>query len=131
MKSKVKKYFITYLSLVLILSNFSFAVTLGLCEMDGSKYQCCTDKNDVGKYGSAVRDIPYTCCEKKVVELTNSNILEVLHNTNVNPISQVNLLNSGTDDLCSVSFNACNFNRELSFHPPNSEIPILNSSLLI
>jgi hypothetical protein len=131
MKTKVKKYFITYLSLVLILSNFSFATTLALCEMDGSKYQCCTDKNDMGKYGPSIRNIPYNCCETKVVELTNSNILEVLHNTTVNPIAQVNLLSPGTDGLCSVSVNACNFHYDLSFHPPNSEIPILNSSLLI
>lgn len=131
MKSKVKKYFITYLALVLILSNFSFAVTLGLCEMDGGNYQCCTKINDMGKYGPVIRNTPYTCCETKIVELTNSNILEVIHNTPVNPFAHSDLINTNCWNTGSRLVKEFALHFDLSHHPPNSEIPILNSSLLI
>jgi hypothetical protein len=132
MKTKVRKYFITYLSLVLVLSNFSFATTLVLCEMDGGNHQCaCANSSDIGKYGLAINNVTKSCCEAKIVELSNSNVLEVLHNSNVNPFAHVDLINSGVGNICSFSVQACNLNYDFSFHPPNSEIPILNSSLLI
>jgi len=132
MKTKVKKYFITYLSLVLVLSNFSFATTLVLCEMDGGNHQCaCSNSNDTGKYGLAIRSVTPSCCETKIVELTNSNILEVIHNTPVNPLVHIDFINNDAGDMFSVSSQARNLRYDLSFHPPNSEIPILNSSLLI
>jgi hypothetical protein len=132
MKTKVKKYFITYLSLVLILSNFSFATTLVLCDMDGGNHQCaCTNLNDIGKYGLAIRSVTNSCCETKIVELTNSNVLEILLNNTVNPFAHVDLINTDAGNFCRMSVQDCNLHYDLSFHPPNSEIPILNSSLLI
>jgi hypothetical protein len=132
MKTKVKQYFITYLSLVLVLSNFSFATTMVLCEMDGGNHQCvCTNSNDTGNNGLAVRSVAKSCCEARIVELSNSNVLEILHNNIVNPFAHVELINSGVDNLCSFSMQAFILNYNFSYHPPNSEIPILNSSLLI
>jgi hypothetical protein len=131
MKTKVKKYFITYLSLVLILSNFSFATTLALCEMDGGKYQCCAEKNDMGKYGPTIRNVAYSCCENTVVELTNSNILEIIHNTPVNPLAHSDFINTNCGNTGIRPVKEYTLHFDLSHHPPNSEIPILNSSLLI
>jgi len=132
MKTKVKKYFITYLSLVLILSNFSFATTLVLCEMDSGSHKCaCANTNDIGKYGLSIRSVTNSCCETKIVELTNSNVLEVVLNNTVNPFAHVDLINSVDNNLYTVAAQVCKIYNELAHHPPNSEIPILNSSLLI
>jgi len=132
MKTKVKKYFITYLSLVLILSNFSFATTLVLCEMDGGNHHCaCVNINDIGKHGLAIKNVTPSCCEKKTVELANSNILEVLISNHINPLANANLINPVNNDLCNITAQVVKIHNELSHHPPNSEIPILNSSLLI
>lgn len=132
MKTKVKKYFITYLSLVLILSNFSFATTLVLCEMDGGNHQCaCVNLNDIGKHGLAIKNVTPSCCEKRTVELANSNILEIIHNTPVNPLAHSDLINSDNGNTGSWLVKEHTLHFDLSHHPPNSEIPILNSSLLI
>ena len=132
MKAKVKKLFVPYLSLVLILSNFSFATTLVLCEMDGGNHKCaCATSNDIGKYGLAIRSVSNSCCETRTVELANSNILEIIHNTPVNPLVHTDLINNESVNIGSFSAQECILHFDLSYHPPNSEIPILNSSLLI
>jgi hypothetical protein len=132
MKTKVKKLFIPYLSLVLILSNFSFATTLVFCDMDGGNDHCsCANTNDIGKYGPAIRSVTESCCETKIVELSNSNILEVLFSNTVSPLTHVNLINSVDITSFSVSAQVVKTYNELAHHPPNSEIPIINSSLLI
>jgi hypothetical protein len=132
MKSKVKKYFITYLALVLILSNFSFAVTLAFCKMNGDNTVCaCSHIDGAEKSGLSIKRIPGSCCETKIVELSNSNILEILNSYSGNYLFQADVLNTDNFSFSSTSTQASRIYSEFSFHPPNSEIPILNSSLLI
>jgi len=132
MKTKVKQYFITYLSLVLILSNFSFAVTLAFCKMNGDNAVCsCIHKNSAEKSGLVIKKIPKSCCETKIVELSNSNLLEILNSYSGNSLFHADLLISDINSIASASSQINKIYNEFSYHPPNSEIPILNSSLLI
>ncbi len=132
MKTRVKQYFITYLSLVLILSNFSFAVTLAFCKMNGDNAVCsCIHKNSAEKSGLVIKKIPKSCCETKIVELSNSNLLEILNSYSGNSFLQADIINSDVNILLSASTQINRILTEFSYHPPNSEIPILNSSLLI
>lgn len=131
MNLKVKKYFITFLSLGLILSNFSFATTLMFCSMESYHSSCtCSHNNQPQSSGLSVKSITKSCCDKKTVELSNSNILEILNHNTVNPIISAGFSSAGCNDI----WVAANSERNivtLTHHPPNSEIPILNSSLLI
>jgi len=132
MKTKVKQYFITYLSLVLILSNFSFAATLAFCSMNSDNSVCsCIHKNSTEKSELVIKKISKSCCETKIVELSNSNILEILNSYSGNTLLHVDVLNSDIISHASVSSQVSRIYSEFSYHPPNSEIPILNSSLLI
>jgi len=131
MRIKVKKYFITYLSAVLVLSNFSFATTLVFCNMGGDQTCECTQNNHTEKSELVLKGVAKSCCDSKIVELSNSNILEILHSNTVNPLIHSVLLNSGSNELNIMTVNIGRISNELSYHPPNSEIPILNSSLLI
>ena len=131
MKIKVKKYFITYLSAVLVLSNFSFATTLVLCSMGGDSPCACSNNTHHENSGLVLKNAANSCCQTKTVELSNSNILEILHNTVVNPLIHAGLLNPEVNGFSKVHANTSKVFNEFSYHPPNSEIPILNSSLLI
>ena len=132
MKTKVKQYFITYLSLVLILSNFSFAATLAYCKMNGDNAVCsCIHKNTAEKSGLVINKVPKSCCETKIVELSNSNILEALNSYTGNSLFQADFINSDVNSILSALTQINRILTEFSYHPPNSEIPILNSSLLI
>lgn len=132
MKTKVKKYFITYLALVLILSNFSFAVTLAYCKMNGDNTACaCSHNSSTEKPELSFKKIPNSCCDTKVVELSNSNILENLTKYSVNTLFHTQIVNA---DAYGINKSLSDVNRicsEFPYHPPNSEIPILISSLLI
>jgi hypothetical protein len=132
MKTKVKKLFIPYLSLVLILSNFSFATTLAFCSMGGDNHSCACEKtNDTGKHGLAIGNVTKSCCETKIIELSNSNTLEILHSNPVNPIAHADLISRDVNNSYNISAQTGYINYNFEFHPPNSEIPIINSSLLI
>lgn len=132
MKTKVKKYFITYLSLVLILSNFSFAVTLAFCEMNRENIVCaCSHNNSIEESGIAIKKIPNACCETKIIEFSNSNILEVLNSYSGNFSFHADIINANLNNLNGVLSHVRRVYSEFSYHPPNSEIHILHSSLLI
>lgn len=132
MKIKVRKYFITFLSLGLILSNFSFATVLVFCNMGSVDQTCaCSRNNHTEKSELVLKSVAKSCCDKKIVELSNSNILEILHSNTVNPLIHYDLLSSGSNELNKIALNTGRIFSEFSYHPPNSEIPILNSSLLI
>ena len=132
MKTKVKKYFITYLALVLILSNFSFATTLAFCKMNSDNTVCaCSHSNGTEKSELALNSILNTCCETKIVELSNSNILEIINSYSVNTLIKAQIINADNYSITGSLSNVTRIYNEFSYHPPNSEIPILNSSLLI
>lgn len=132
MKTKVKKYFITNLALVLILSNFSFAVTLAFCKMNSDNTVCaCSHNNGTEKSELAFKRIPNTCCDTKIVELSNSNILEIINSYSGNFLLHSHTTNADNFSITGSLYNISRIYSEFSYHPPNSEIPILNSSLLI
>lgn len=132
MKSKVKKYFVVSLSLMLVLSNFSFAATLAFCKMNGDNSVCsCSHNNHTEKTGPAFKRMPNNCCETKIVELSNINILEVLNSYSVSINFQTDIFNTDAAGHFDNLSNAGRTYNELSYHPPNSEIPILYSTLLI
>ena len=132
MRTKVKKYFIAYLSLVLILSNFSFATTLMMCKMGNMQTSCsCTLEQDNSSQGASLSKVN-SCCESKTYELSNSNILCLVKNDLTgNFLSVIDVINTENFTAGLSTFNESRITGELTYHPPNSEIPILNSSLLI
>ena len=133
MRTKVKKYFITYLSLVLILSNFSFATTLMLCKMSGKQISCtCSHNQTDSPKGIAFSKIKNPCCDEKTIELSNSNTLTTVKNDLTgNFLALIDVINAGGNASGLNIINASRINNQFSYHPPNSEIPILHSSLLI
>ncbi len=131
MKIKVKKYFVTYLSAVLVLSNFSFATTLVLCNMKGDTSCACSHDTHHENSGLIIKSVANSCCQTKIIELTNSNILEILHSSVVSPLIHAGFINTDANGFGRILTNAHSVFNEFSYHPPNSEIPILNSSLLI
>jgi hypothetical protein len=132
MRTKIKKYFIAYLSLVLILSNFSFATTLMLCKMSNMQTSCsCTQSQDHSSQGASLSKVN-SCCESKTYELSNSNILSIVKNDLTgNFLSIIDVINTESNAAGLSALYVSRITGELSYHPPNSEIPILNSSLLI
>ncbi len=132
MRTKIKKYFIAYLSLVLILSNFSFATTLMLCKMSNMQNSCsCTQLQDYSSQATSLSKVN-SCCESKTYELSNSNILSIVKNDLTgNFLSVIDIINTESITAGLNMLNVSQITGELSYHPPNSEIPILNSSLLI
>jgi hypothetical protein len=132
MRTKIRKYFIAYLSLVLILSNFSFATTLMLCKMSNMQVSCsCTQSLDYSSQGASLSKVN-SCCESKTVELSNSNILSIVKNDLAgNFLSIIDVINTESISAGLSTLIVSRITNQNSYHPPNSEIPILNSSLLI
>jgi len=132
MRTKIKKYFIAYLSLVLILSNFSFATTLMLCNMSNMQTSCsCSQLQDYSSQVASLSKVN-SCCESKTYELSNSNILCLVKNDLTgNFLSVIDVINTENFTAGLSTFNESRITGELTYHPPNSEIPILNSSLII
>jgi hypothetical protein len=132
MKTKVKKYLITYLSLVLILSNFSYATTLAFCKMSGDDTVCpCSLTGSAENNGPVLKKAAKTCCETKIVELSNRNILEVLNSYTgifLHPEVELNHDAIALPDTFSDSNNDYN---GFFYKPPSCKIPVLHSSLLI
>ncbi len=132
MRTKIKKYFIANLSLVLILSNFSFATTLMLCRMGNMQTSCsCTQSEDHSSQLASLSKVN-SCCENKTYELSNSNILSIVKNDLTgNFLSVINVINTESISAGLSTLIVSRITNQNSYHPPNSEIPILNSSLLI
>lgn len=132
MKKAFNKYFVVSLSFMLILSNFSYATQLMLCEMTGDTKACeCKDK-DVKKYdGITFNTVESKCCNEETSELSNTNTLltnnnELNHDIYVN----VTLFFNNNIDINHAVNSSVLYNPDKS-HLPNLDIPILNSSLLI
>lgn len=132
MLKNYKKYFITFLALVLIFSNFSFATTLMLCGMSDENISCsCNHPGDQGNQDVVFKKVKSSCCETETVELINSNILQIVKNDLTgNFLVILNILNVDNSERTN-SQSVHLFTSSFNYHLPNSDIPIANSSLLI
>lgn len=121
------KYFSLLLILILVQSNFSFAITQMLCKMDNFQTTCECDYSCMNEL--QISSEKSHCCKVFIHEISNSNILEL------------NKLKFNTDIKFKFieSFLPVNLQSDLSqtFRPhithfkPPADIPILFSHLLI
>jgi hypothetical protein len=129
---ELKKYTIFVLSLLLVLSNFSYATQQMLCLMsdDDVACECYCEKSEVST-GLIFTDANSPCCSKQTVELSNSNNLQTTANELPKDITSFSPLFVNID--LEISYNAEYYNSfsALKDHIPKTEIPILISSLLI
>ena len=135
MKKNLKKYLISTLSLLLILSNFSFATSFLYCTMKAEVVQtcCCSHKPVNNTGGLSLSQYHKSCCNLETRELANSNILNTVKSELPNKIlTLVNTFAVVDPDAC-LSALQCTFITSCLLHQqiPKTDIPISNSSLLI
>jgi hypothetical protein len=131
-KKSFSKYFVVSLSLLLILSNFSYATHLMLCAMSDDATVCECSHND----GNLPDELSYKkeksgCCTSEISELTNSNLLTTVKfelPNNINSFSALILDLNRNSELYAGSFLNSAIDKS---HLPKLDIPILTSSLLI
>lgn len=130
MRRFYKKYFVSFLAVTLILSNFSFITTYSICSM-GSMRETCACKN-------TTKDIPTglniskekkSCCEEKFVELSNSNILSVDKSYSLDCLHGICYLLK--DEVSLPENQSYSIIHVLPDKVPKDGIPVNNSSLLI
>lgn len=128
MKKSYTKYFTLFLTIILLNSNFSFAISEMMCKMSTVNTECECDQDSqsgVMKISSEEN----ACCKINVSEITNSNTLEK------NNIKFTNELTSQTVIyLIPVSDFSKNYTSKNIFkicNIPVPDIPIINSSFLI
>jgi len=132
---KGKKFIIVVLSLLLILSNFSFALTYSICTMGMMtgcmKETCARNNHDLNKInGFVLSKTKKTCCEERVSELSNSNTLLINHSSNYN--ASFNHVSYIVDNFPTIDNNTLVHNHFT--YPdkiPKNGIPIIISSLII
>jgi hypothetical protein len=126
------KYVIFAMSLLLILSNFSYATQFMFCEMGGDSEGCeCSHNNSRHYYGLSITSEKTKCCLEETSELSNTNTLNTLKTElpkNINAFSAL-ILDLGQKSNLLISPLA-NLIIDKS-HLPKLDIPILTSSLLI
>ena len=132
---KGKKFIIVVLLLLLILSNFSFAITYSICTMGimtgTMKETCARNNHDLIKInGFAISKTKKTCCEERVSELSNSNILSANGTTQYSCI--VNCVHHFVNTI-SIPDNISQPGAYLIYPDkiPKDGIPITISSLII
>jgi len=122
------KYFTLFLTILLLNSNFSFAISEMMCNMSGVQTGCeCETDSRTGLM--KVSSEEKACCKINVSEINNSNTLEknnIVFKSDL-PIHQVSFfipVNEISKNYSSQSiFTNCNI--------PVPDIPIINSSFLI
>ncbi len=132
MKKLYGKYVIFALSVLLILSNFSYATQLMFCGMSGNTETCeCT--HDPGKHyeGISITTEKTRCCQEETNELANSNTLATLKTElplDINTFAALVLVLNQSNEALPGSYLNVNIDKS---HLPKLDIPILISSLLI
>lgn len=132
MKKEFRKYFVVTLSLMLILSNFSFATQLMICEMMGDSKVCdCAHRDNPKPDGLSLTQERNKCCNEETTELSNSNTLLNFNNEQDQDIyTNISIALNVTDDIENNYNNSILYIHDKS-HLPEIDIPIFNSSLLI
>jgi len=131
-KKAFNKYFVVPLSFMLILSNFSFATQLMICEMMGDSKVCdCTHRDEPKPDGLSLTQERSKCCNEETSELSNSNTLLNLNTEHDQEIyTNVSIAYNVTFDIESI------YSSSILYTPDRSylheiDIPIFNSALLI
>ncbi|MBE2228818.1 MAG: hypothetical protein IAE93_15790 [Ignavibacteria bacterium] len=132
MKKEFRKYFVVTLSLMLILSNFSFATQLMICEMMGDSKVCdCAHRDNPKPDGLSLTQERSKCCNEETTELSNSNTLLNLNNEQDQDIyTNISIAFNITVDIEN-NYNSSILHTPDRSHLPEIDIPIFNSSLLI
>ncbi len=120
------------MSVLLVLSNFSYATQLMFCEMSNDTEICeCTHNTAKPYEGISITNVNTKCCQEESSELTNSNTLTTLKPElpqNINTFGSLVLDLNQNHEALPGSY--LNFSIDKS-HLPKLDIPILVSSLLI
>lgn len=126
-----KKYSLIGLSLLLVLSNFSYATQQMLCLMNDEDIKCeCKCEVPSPSKTLVITDEDSPCCQRNTVELTNNNNLQSYNKELPSDITSYSpIITAG--DFDSQSITASNQFSSQNEHVPKSEIPILISSLRI
>lgn len=124
----ISKYFSILLILILVNSNFSFALTQMLCEMSEDQTVCqCAENNVSDELQTEVSKM--SCCDNKIHEINNSNTLDKNNTTYKNFISAQQVISILPQNEFSLPFT--DHLVYLNYHKPPSDIPIQISSFLI
>ena len=122
-----KKYFIVTLSAMLILSNFSFAVTYSLCSMGEMKQSCGKINKSLDGFG--ISKERSSCCMDRISELSNSNILSQVYSSSNDCIqktfSYIDISSIIEYNFSQIIYSNC------PDKIPKDGIPVINLSLLI
>jgi hypothetical protein len=118
------------LAVTLILSNFSFITTYSICSMGNMKESCaCKNINNDVPSGLNIAKEKKSCCEQRIIELSNSNILSIDNSNSFDCIHGICYL---LKDEVSLPENQSYSNILVSPDKvPKDGIPVNNSSLLI
>lgn len=132
MKKSFSKYFVISLSMLLILSNFSYATNLMLCAMsdDATDCQCSHNESKLPDELSYKKE-KSGCCTNEITVLSNSNLLSTVKfelPNDINSFSALILDLKQDSELYTSSFLNSAIDKS---HLPKLDIPILTSSLLI
>jgi len=117
---------------MLILSNFSFATQLMICEMMGDSKVCdCAHRDNPKPDGLSLTQERNKCCNEETTELSNSNTLLNLNTEQDQDIyTNISILPNVAFDIESNFINSIKYTPDRSYLP-EIDIPIFNSSLLI
>jgi hypothetical protein len=128
-KPILTKYSVPILSLLLILSNFSYATNIMMCGMmsGGKTSSCCNQKPDYGK-GVSISKVIKSCCDSRTIELSNSNNLVNIKNDVSSNLKFFDLRCPGITPDISQSYILSTPSPKQKIPP---DIPILVSSFLI
>jgi hypothetical protein len=136
LKKNTRKYIIPILSITLILSNFSFAVTYTLCKMDdNSRPACqCTSEAPQNINGICLNKHVSSCCEYGKSELSNLNILQYVRTeTNDNALTVICTQYQDIENAVYALTNITSYTHISQTYASISDrdIYVLNSTLLI
>ena len=133
MIKKFKKYSLLSMSLLLVLSNFSFATQQMLCLMneEDADIKCeCMCEATAPSNQLIITDESAPCCQSNTIELQNNNNLQTYNKELPQDITSFSPSNTISDTGVQ-KIQSVNGFTSLADHVPRTEIPILISSLRI
>lgn len=128
MLKKLSKYFSLFLVLILVNSNYSFALIHMMCKMNNSG-DACKCKENSNSRESEFDSMDKGCCVTEIKEINNTNTLESNRISLIKDTSFLTVDFFEKSILYSNTFSNTNILLN-HFHPP-SDIPILFSHILI
>src|SRR4030095_520575 len=132
MRNFFTKYFVVILSLLLVLSNFSFATSLMICGMSDEITKCeCKHDTQPPLKGIGYSKEKSSCCDNETTELSNSNTLSIVKTDLPKDITLFVLIAFDFHNDLSLQYNRPVHSSADKEHVPKQNLPVLISSLLI